>query len=92
MNAGKGSKRGPYKIRARGNEGTKIVTSVVSYVEYKGKRYFQLTNGNMLPEKWRDIYDWYAGRVAPKAWRDALARTRPSTMSALDMAKEGFAA
>ena len=92
MNAGKGSKRGPYKIRARDNEGTKIVTSVVSYVEFKGKRYFQLATGNMLPEKWRDIYDWYAGRVAPKAWRDALAKTRPSTMSALDMAKEGFAA
>ena len=92
MNAGKGSKRGPYKIRAPGNEGTKIATSVVSYVEFKGKRYFQLTNGNMLPEKWRNIYEWYAGRVAPKAWRDALATTRPSKMSALDMAKEGFAA
>ena len=92
MNACKGSKRGPYKARARNNENTKIVSSVVSYVEFKGKRFFQLTNGNMVPEKWRDIYEWYAGRVAPQAWRDALANTTPSTMSALDMAKEGFGA
>ena len=38
-----------------------------------------------------DLYEWYAGRVAPKTWRDTLAKTAPSTMSALDMAKEGFA-
>ena len=66
INAGQSSKRVPYKSRAASTESAKIASSVVSYMKFKGKRYFKLTNRNMLPEMWRDTYEWYAGWVAPK--------------------------
>ena len=68
----------------------KIVLSTVRYVEFKGKRYFKLTNGKLLLEIWRDICEWYAGEIAPTLWKEALAKTAPSTMSGINMAKEGY--
>ena len=64
--------------------------SVIRIVESKEKRYFELMNGNLIMEKWKDIYEWYAGGVAPKAWKEALAKTAPSTMSEINLTKEGF--
>ena len=57
---------------------------------YKGRAFFKLTDGSLLPEEWRDIYEWLAGRVAPKPWREALARTASVTQTEAERAKEGF--
>ena len=84
-----GSKRGPQKSRQASNCHGKIVSSSVGYIEFKGEQYFKLTNGNLLPAMWRDIYEWYAGGMAPQSWKDALNRTTPSTMSGIDRVKEG---
>ena len=88
--ASKGSKRGPYKKRAASMHSVKIISSVVGEVVYNGVRYFRLTSGNLLPERWRDMFEWFAGRVAPQARRDALAKTAPSTMTNLESTKEGI--
>ena len=57
---------------------------------YKGMALFSLTDGSLLPEKWRDIYEWLASPVAPKPWREALVRTAPGTQTESERAKEGF--
>ena len=87
--ATEGSKRGPYKPRETVADGVKGLLSVASYKTFKDKRYFKLTNGNLLLEIWKDVYKWYAERVDPKERRDALAETAPSTMLVLATAKEG---
>ena len=63
---------------------------VPSELDYNGDRYIKLTNDTRLSEKWRDIYEWYAGRIAPKAWRDGLASTAPVTMTGVSLANEWF--
>lgn len=57
---------------------------------YKGEAFFTLEDGSLVPEKWRDIYEWFGGRITPKSWRVALARTVPQTMTAVETEKEGF--
>ena len=57
---------------------------------YNGEAFFTLGDGSLVPEKWRDIYEWFGGRIAPKSWREALARTAPQTMTAVETEKEGF--
>ena len=84
-----GSKRGPQKSGPARNGHGKIVSSTVGFIEFKGEQYFKLTNGNLLPAIWRDIYEWYAGGMAPQSWKDALNKTTPSTMSGIDRVKEG---
>ena len=88
---GKGKKRGPYGPRQRYDNGTKVVTSVNGSVTFRGEQYFKLTNSNLVPEKYRDIYEWYEGRKVPKIWRDALENSAPLSMTASDLAKEHFA-
>ena len=29
-------------------------------------RYVRLTNGTLIPEKWLDPYEWFAGKSTPK--------------------------
>ena len=84
----KGSERGCYTPRVRSDANVKMVSSVVEEVVHNGERYFRLSSGNLLPEKWRDMWEWFGGRVAPQAWRDALAKTAPSTMTDLEKVKE----
>ena len=59
-------------------------------MSFKGESYFKLSNGNMIPKKWQDIYEWSAGGIASLVWREALARTAPYTQTARDKAKEEF--
>jgi hypothetical protein len=91
MEKGKGKKRGLYRRRQRHDTGTKVVTSIIGLVTFQGEQYFKLSNSNLVPEKYRDIYEWYEGRKAPKIWRDALANSAPLSMTASDLAKEHFA-
>ena len=37
----------------------------------------------------REFYDWFAGRLALKTWRESLARSALDKMSAVEMAREG---
>ena len=85
-----GAKRGKYKERKRYDDRTKVVSSVQGTAVYKGERFFVLTDGSWLREEWKDIYDWFAGRLAPKTWRESLARSAPDNMSAVKTAKEDF--
>ena len=43
-----------------------------------------LESGNLLPEKWLDIYEWFLGGKAPRDWLDRLHKTAPSGFSDLD--------
>ena len=46
------------------------------------------TDESWLWEKWIDIHDWFAGRLASKTWRESLARFAPDNMSN-ETVKEG---
>ena len=49
-----------------------------------------MNDGSWLRKEWKDIYDWFAGRLAPKTWRESLARSAPDNMSTVEMANEEF--
>lgn len=84
-------KRGTYAPRRRIDDGTKVVTLVTDETTiYKDLDFFKLPDGSLLPEKWKDIYKWLSGRVAPKPWREALARSAPVKQTEAERAKEGF--
>ena len=53
-----------------------------------GERFVVLASGKLLPEDWKDIYDWFWGGRAPKDWYDRFAKTAPNSFSAVDGAKE----
>jgi hypothetical protein len=58
------------------------------YIIFKGNRYLKLTSGNLLPEEWEDLHYWFGSAIAPKEWREALARTAPMSFSNVDRVKE----
>ena len=47
------------------------------------------TDKSWLREKWKDIHDWFAGRLAPKMWRESLARFALDNRS-VETAKEKY--
>ena len=57
---------------------------------YKGEQLLELTDGSLRWEELKDVYVWFAGRLAPTAWRESMARFAPDNMSAVKIAKEGF--
>ena len=59
-------------------------------VQFNGVSYSKLASGSLLPEVWQDIFEWFAGGVAPKEWREGLCRTAPATFSSSDRVKEQF--
>ena len=85
-----GKKRGPQQPRVRSADGVRVMSRSRDYVVFQGETYFQLSNGNLLPRMWEDIHEWFAGGIAPKEWRDALARTAPFKFTDKDRAKEGL--
>ena len=88
---GTGKKRGPCGPHQRYDTGTKVVTSISGLVTFRDEQYFKLTNGNLVLEIYRDMYEWYEGRKAPKIWRNALASYTPLSMTASDLTGEHFA-
>ena len=86
----KGKKRGPQRPRVRVIDETPVALGDGGTVVFKGKYYFKLPSGNLLLQDWQDIYEWFAGGVAPKHWREAMMRTVPETISAANRAKEVF--
>ena len=90
QNAIVGKKRGPQKPRVHASDGVTVVASAGGYMEFKGESYFVLSNGNLLPREWEDIYQWFAGGLALKDWKEYLAKTAPSVFTEKDKAKEGL--
>ena len=83
-----GKKRSLQKPRQRTEDSGTVVAMGCENVMFNGESYYRLTNGNMLPSKWRDLYYWFAAGMAPMEWRDALARTAPCTYTDSDKVKE----
>ena len=54
---------------------------VLQIVDFEGERYCELQNGGLLPEVWQVIYEWFAGDVAPRVWREAMQRSIPENLS-----------
>ena len=86
-----GKKRGKYVPRKRVDDNVKVASSFVDGddgIEYNGEMMFKLPNGSFLPEKYRDVYEWFAGRIPPKPWREALAKMGQDKMTQSQIAKE----
>ena len=49
-----------------------------------------MTNGTLIPEKWLDIYEWFAGEKAQKEWIERIAKPAPQTRSKIKVARERF--
>ena len=79
-----------YTVSKHLNENPRIVSSVVCSVDHKDLAYFEITNGMLLAEDMRDVFEWFVSRKAPKAWRDAMAKTALSDMSEVEGGKEWF--
>ena len=58
---------------------------------YKGRKYFKTANGLLLPDDLRDVYDWIVRSVAPKVWREMMARAAPENLTEIGKAREWFA-
>ena len=86
----RGNKRGPYKQRVMRLDGRHVRLGEGVCVQFDGEQYLELQNGNMLPEVWQDIYEWYAGGVAPKEWIEKIARTVPETFLGNDRVREQY--
>ena len=63
---------------------------VVDIVVYEDDRYIRLTTGTLIPEKLLDIYEWFAGKKAPKEWIERMMRSAPQTRSKMEAARERF--
>mgnify|MGYP005648335335 FL=1 len=74
----------------RRDNNTKVVTLVVEVVPYEGENYVKLTNGTLIPERWLAIYEWFAGKKAPQAWVDRMARSAPETRADTEAARERY--
>ena len=70
----------------------RVMNSEDGCVQFKREDYFELKDRILLPELFRDIYKWFAGRLAPKAWRYALSVTvtAPTTRTYINRAREFF--
>lgn len=85
-----GVKRKKYGPRKRHDGRTKVVTSEPDTLVFKDEVLFALPDTSLLPEKWRDVWDWYGGRQAPREWRERLARSAAEDMTEAEVIKEGI--
>ena len=65
-----------------------MVTAIASEVELRGKQYFTTPSELLIPEEWRDVYEWIVSRKAPKEWRKAVARAALTDYSEVKAAKK----
>ena len=60
----------------RENDQLQPLTSVDNeYIEFKGGIYLKLASGNIPPQVWEDLYQWFGTDIAPKEGKDSLAKT-----------------
>ena len=74
--------------KARAINKRSVVSVAGVFVGFNGEQYLKLPNGNMLPEVWTGIYQWFAGGIAPNKQREALNRTAPEKFSEIHQAKD----
>ena len=84
----KGGKRGPYKPRVQEDDETELLSGVGLIWEVRRESCVVLSSGNLLPEKWHDIYEWYGGGKAPKDWINRLQMTEPDLFNDVNRAVE----
>ena len=65
-----GKKRGKYAPRAHQSDTMSICFKPGTVTVIGGVRYVVLVSGNLLPEVWADLYEWFLGGKAPKDWLD----------------------
>ena len=80
----KGKERGPYKARRVQRHGRAVISCGRLTREIEGDAYFVLNSGNLLLERWRDVYEWYLGGRAPKDWIEQFNRTAPEYFTEVD--------
>ena len=83
-----GKQRGPQKAKAKVADNLSITKRVDEYYLLKGETYLKLSSGNLLPEACEHLYRWFGSARAPKAWREAMARTAPGSFSKVQRARE----
>ena len=84
----KGKERGPYKARRVEYDGRAVISRGHVIKEIEGEKYVVLNSGNLLPEDWRDVYEWYLGGKAPRNWIDRFNMTAPDSFSQVDRLQE----
>ena len=62
----KTKRRGPYKPRPVVLDDRTVVHRSTIMKELDGEHHVVIDRGNMIPDKWIDIYDWFVGEKAPK--------------------------
>ena len=82
--ATKGKRRGPQVAKARVQDDRAVFARSKGMKVVDGENYVMLVSGNLLPDEWIDIYEWYTGGRAPKDWLDRLNRTAPSSFTDID--------
>ena len=84
----KGKERGLYKARRVHRHGRAVVSCGRLTREIEGDAYFVLNSGNLLLERWRDVYEWYLGGRAPDDWIERFNRTAPEHFTEVDLLGE----
>ena len=84
----KGKRRGPQKKKAMVTEDRYVVGNGGGVHEIDGERYVLLPTGNLLPECWMDIYEWFEGGKAPKEWVIRMGYSAPDGFTVFDRLKE----
>ena len=83
-----GKRRGPQKDKVQMADERSVVGGSGGSVMLRGDTYLRLQNGNLMWDRWIDIYEWFDGGLAPKAWREALNSTVPGNFTEMDKMKE----
>ena len=84
----KGKRRGPQQKKAMVTEDRYVVGNGGGVHEIDGERYVLLPTGNLLPECWMDIYEWFEGGKAPKEWVIRMGYSAPDGFTVFDRLKE----
>ena len=84
----KGKKRGKYKARQLRIHNRLVAGKQGERLLFNNEIYIKLVDGNLMPECWIDVYEWFAGGMVPTKWREALNKTMPENMSQREQMKE----
>ena len=84
----KGKKRGKYKARLLRIHNRSVAGRQGERLLFNNEIYIKLVDGNLMPECWIDVYEWFAGGMVPTKWREALSKTMPENMSQREQMKE----
>ncbi len=84
----KAMSRGPCKPRHVVPDDRTVVERSTTDIEVDGVCYVVIDSGNIIPDKWIDIYGWFVGKRDPKVWLNCLNSTAPTTFAAENCTEE----